>query len=85
MLREEDGLRAPGCTVGRVASVGCTRLPECSPHPVLHTALQQVFTDGKDVVPDVHAVLDRIKDFSGESQGSVLGRNWEACAGGRES
>ncbi|KAL6779793.1 PGI1B [Auxenochlorella protothecoides x Auxenochlorella symbiontica] len=36
---------------------------------VLHTALrasrdEQVFTDGKDVVPDVHAVLDRIKDFS---------------------
>jgi glucose-6-phosphate isomerase len=36
---------------------------------VLHTALrakkgQQVIVDGKDVVPDVHSVLDKIKNFS---------------------
>src|SRR3954447_4933026 len=37
--------------------------------PVLHTALRlprtsTLFVDGQDVVPEVHAVLDRIKAFS---------------------
>ena len=37
--------------------------------PVLHVALraprsERIFVDGHDVVPDVHAVLDRMSDFS---------------------
>nr|MDA3888579.1 glucose-6-phosphate isomerase [Allgaiera sp.] len=37
--------------------------------PVLHTALRapagaQVLVDGSDVVPEIHAVLDRMSDFS---------------------
>lgn len=49
---------------------------------VLHTALrakkgQQVIVDGKDVVPDVHSVLDKIKNFSDK----VRNEEWVGVTG----
>lgn len=41
---------------------------------VLHTALraardEKIFVGGKNVVPEIHAVLDKIRQFSGERPG----------------
>lgn len=51
---------------------------------VLHTALRtpkdsSVFVDGKDVVPDVHAVLDQMADFSTR----VRSGEWKGYSGKR--
>ncbi|GAA5127837.1 glucose-6-phosphate isomerase [Haloechinothrix salitolerans] len=50
--------------------------------PALHTALRaprdvSVLVDGRDVVPDVHAVLDRMREFAG----SVRSGAWRGCTG----
>jgi glucose-6-phosphate isomerase len=51
---------------------------------VLHTALRaprhtSIFVDGKDVVPDVHAVLDQMADFSAR----VRNGEWKGYSGKR--
>src|SRR5206468_4300654 len=51
---------------------------------VLHVALraprdQQILVDGRDVVPDVHAVLDRMSAFADE----VRGGRWTGSTGRR--
>src|SRR5246127_2090727 len=51
---------------------------------VLHVALrapknESIFVDGKDVVPEVHAVLDRMADFSNR----VRGGEWKGHTGKR--
>ena len=51
---------------------------------VLHVALRaplgaSIFVDGKDVVPDVHAVLDKMADFSNR----VRGGSWKGQTGKR--
>ena len=51
---------------------------------VLHTALRapkntSIFVDGKDVVPDVHAVLDQMANFSTR----VRGGEWKGYSGKR--
>jgi glucose-6-phosphate isomerase len=50
--------------------------------PVLHTALRNqsnepVLVDGKDVMPDVNAVLQHMKEFSG----SVISGDWKGYTG----
>jgi glucose-6-phosphate isomerase len=52
--------------------------------PVLHVALraprtEKIFVDGKDVVPEVHAVLDRMADFSNR----VRSGEWKGHTGKR--
>ena len=52
--------------------------------PVLHVALraprsERIFVDGHDVVPDVHAVLDRMSDFSDR----VRNGDWKGHRGKR--
>lgn len=49
---------------------------------VLHTALrnrsgEKVLVDGKDVMPDVRAVLDHMKEFTNQ----VLSGDWKGCTG----
>src|SRR5262249_52984393 len=51
---------------------------------VLHTALRaprgaSIFVDGKNVVPDVHAVLDRMEKFSNRIRGGA----WKGHTGKR--
>jgi glucose-6-phosphate isomerase len=63
-LAEESGLRA------RIDAMFAGERINITEHrPVLHVALraprdQHIYVDGHDVVPDVHAVLDRMAGFS---------------------
>src|ERR1700732_2286492 len=63
-LAAESGLRA------RIdAMFGGEKINITEKRAVLHVALRapkgkSIFVDGKDVVPEVHAVLDRMADFS---------------------
>src|SRR5881628_2651208 len=63
-LAEECGLRAHIDAMFRSDKINITEN-----RAVLHVALRapkdrSILVDGKDVVPDVHAVLDRMADFS---------------------
>jgi glucose-6-phosphate isomerase len=63
-LAEESGLRSRIDAMFRGEKINVTEK-----RAVLHVALrtpkgQSVFVDGKDVVPEVHAVLDKMADFS---------------------
>src|SRR3954449_3264302 len=63
-LAEESGLRARIDAMFRGEPINVTE-----GRAVLHVALrapkgQSILVDGKDVVPEVHAVLDRMSDFS---------------------
>jgi glucose-6-phosphate isomerase len=63
-LAEESGLRARIDAMFRGEKINITEK-----RAVLHTALRapkgaSIVVDGKNVVPDVHAVLDRMADFS---------------------
>ena len=63
-LAEEAGLRAR-----TAAMFGGEKINASEKRAVLHVALrapkgQSILVDGKNVVPDVHAVLDRMADFS---------------------
>ncbi|MFI5460409.1 MAG: glucose-6-phosphate isomerase, partial [Isosphaerales bacterium] len=65
-LAEESGLRARIDAMFRGEKINVTE-----DRAVLHVALrapkgQAIFVDGEDVVPRVHAVLDRMADFAGE-------------------
>ena len=62
-LAEEAGLRAR-----TAAMFGGEKINASEKRAVLHVALrapkgQSIVVDGKNVVPDVHAVLDRMADF----------------------
>src|SRR5947207_11802732 len=63
-LAEESGLRARIDAMFRGERINITER-----RAVLHVALrapkgQSILVDGKDVVPEVHAVLDKMADFS---------------------
>ena len=63
-LAEESGLRSRIDAMFRGDKINITE-----DRAVLHVALraprdQQIYVDGKDVVPDVHAVLDKMSDFA---------------------
>lgn len=58
------------------------KINETEKRAVLHTALRNrsgkpVLTEGKDVMPDIHAVLERMKDFSGR----VISGDWKGFTG----
>ncbi|WP_254528703.1 MULTISPECIES: glucose-6-phosphate isomerase [unclassified Sphingobacterium] len=58
------------------------KINETEKRAVLHTALRNrsgkpVFTEGKDVMPDIQAVLERMKDFSGR----VISGDWKGFTG----
>ena len=58
------------------------KINETEKRAVLHTALRNrsgkpVLTEGKDVMPDIQAVLERMKDFSGR----VISGEWKGFAG----
>ncbi|MDD3520814.1 MAG: glucose-6-phosphate isomerase [Actinomycetota bacterium] len=60
------------------------KINETENRPVLHTALRSrtgspVFVDGKDVMPDVWAVLEKMKSFSGK----VISGQWKGYSGKR--
>lgn len=55
---------------------------ETEQRPVLHIALRNrsnspIYVDGKDVMPDVNAVLDKMKQFSEE----IISGNWKGYSG----
>ena len=61
--------RARGVEARRDAMFAGEKINVSENRAVLHVALraprgQRIFVDGKDVVPEVHAVLDRMADFS---------------------
>ncbi len=63
--------RARGVEARRDAMFAGGKINVSENRAVLHVALraprsEQIFVDGKDVVPDVHSVLDRMADFSGK-------------------
>jgi glucose-6-phosphate isomerase len=63
-LAEDSGLRGMIDAMFRGDKINLTE-----DRAVLHVALraprdQQIFVDGKDVVPEVHAVLDKMSDFA---------------------
>ena len=58
------------------------RINKTENRPVLHTALRNrgnnpVFVDGKDVMPDVHGVLEQMKMFSE----SIISGSWKGYSG----
>jgi len=58
------------------------RINKTENRPVLHTALRNrgnspVFVDGKDVMPDVHGVLEQMKMFSE----SIISGSWKGYTG----
>ncbi|GEM66466.1 glucose-6-phosphate isomerase [Sphingobacterium mizutaii NBRC 14946 = DSM 11724] len=58
------------------------KINETEKRAVLHTALRNrsgkpVLTEGKDVMPDIQAVLERMKDFSGR----VISGDWKGFSG----
>lgn len=58
------------------------RINKTENRPVLHTALRNrgdrpVFVDGKDVMPDVHGVLEQMKMFSE----SIISGSWKGFTG----
>jgi len=58
------------------------RINKTENRPVLHTALRNrgnkpVFVDGKDVMPDVHDVLEQMKMFSE----SIISGSWKGYTG----
>lgn len=58
------------------------KINETEHRPVLHIALRNrsnspIYVDGKDVMPEVHAVLDQIKSFSGK----ILDGSWKGFSG----
>ncbi|HEX6777303.1 MAG TPA: glucose-6-phosphate isomerase, partial [Ktedonobacterales bacterium] len=78
-LAEESGLRARIDTMFRGEKINVTEQ-----RAVLHVALraprgEQIFVDGKDVVPEVHAVLDKMADFSNR----VRSGEWKGFTGKR--
>ncbi|NNF56141.1 MAG: glucose-6-phosphate isomerase [Acidimicrobiales bacterium] len=78
-LAEAAGLRA------RTEAMFCgERINSTEDRAVLHTALRANSTDrfivaGEDVVPEVHAVLDKMADFSGKVRSGV----WTGSTGQR--
>jgi glucose-6-phosphate isomerase len=78
-LAEEAGLRARIDAMFRGEKINVTEQ-----RAVLHVALraprdEHIAVDGKDVVPEVHAVLDRMTDFSNR----VRGGTWTGHTGKR--
>ena len=78
-LAEESGLRARIDAMFRGEKINITEK-----RAVLHVALraprdEHIAVDGKDVVPEVHAVLDRMTDFSNR----VRGGTWTGHTGKR--
>jgi glucose-6-phosphate isomerase len=78
-LAEECGLRARIDAMFRGEKINVTEQ-----RAVLHVALraprdEHIAVDGKDVVPEVHAVLDRMTDFSNR----VRGGTWTGHTGKR--
>ena len=78
-LAEESGLRARIDAMFRGEKINVTE-----ERAVLHVALraprdEHIAVDGKDVVPEVHAVLDRMTDFSNR----VRGGTWTGHTGKR--
>src|SRR6202521_5916802 len=76
-LAEESGLRARIDAMFRGEKINITEK-----RAVLHVALrapkgQAIVVDGQDVVPQVHAVLDKMADFSHRVRGGV----WEGPTG----
>ncbi|MGD0656401.1 MAG: glucose-6-phosphate isomerase, partial [Thermoguttaceae bacterium] len=76
-LAEESGLRARVDSMFRGEKINVTEK-----RAVLHVALrapkgQSIVVDGKDVVPLVHAVLDKMADFSAR----VRGGDWKGHTG----
>ena len=70
-LAEESGLRERIDAMYRGEKINVTEK-----RAVLHVALrapagQSILVDGHDVVPEVHAVLDRMADFSAGARGRV--------------
>src|SRR5262249_28178459 len=70
-LAEESGLRARIDAMFRGEKINVTEQ-----RAVLHVALraprsQRIEVDGKDVVPEVHAVLDRMTDFANRVRGGA--------------
>jgi glucose-6-phosphate isomerase len=78
-LAEESGLR------GKIdAMFGGDKINVTENRAVLHVALRApkgatILVDGKNVVPDVHAVLDKMADFSNR----VRGGEWKGFTGKR--
>ena len=78
-LAAESGLRARIDAMFRGEKINITEK-----RAVLHVALrapksESIFVDGKDVVPEVHAVLDRMADFSNR----VRSGEWKGHTGKR--
>ncbi|MEO8339684.1 MAG: glucose-6-phosphate isomerase [Nitrospirota bacterium] len=78
-LAEESGLRQHIDAMFAGAKINVTEQ-----RAVLHVALrapkgEQIFLDGKDVVPEVHAVLDKMAAFAGR----VRSGNWKGHTGKR--
>src|SRR5947199_7888621 len=78
-LAEECGLRARIDAMFRGDKINITE-----GRAVLHVALRapkgtSITVDGKDVVPEVHAVLDRMADFSERVRGGA----WKGHTGKR--
>jgi glucose-6-phosphate isomerase len=76
-LAEESGLRCRIDAMFRGEKINVTEK-----RAVLHVALrapkgQSIVVDGEDVVPQVHAVLDKMADFSNR----VRGREWKGHTG----
>ncbi|MDR3557061.1 MAG: glucose-6-phosphate isomerase [Syntrophobacteraceae bacterium] len=78
-LARERGLEARRDAMFRGEKINVTEN-----RAVLHTALRaprsaSIMVDGRDVVPDIHAVLDRMTDFSDR----VRDGRWLGCTGKR--
>jgi len=78
-LAEESGLRARIDAMFRGDKINVTER-----RPVLHVALrapraESIVVDGENVVPTVHAVLDRMADFSGRVRSGA----WKGYTGRR--
>ena len=76
--------RARGVEARRDAMFSGEKINVSENRAVLHVALraprgQRIFVDGKDVVPEVHAVLDRMADFSDQ----VRSGEWTGHSGKR--
>lgn len=61
----------------RAVCVFVPRLATCTPRPSPIAAPQKILVDGHDVVPDVHAVLNRIKAFTAK----VRSGEWKGVTG----
>ena len=78
-LAEESGLRQQIDAMFAGGKINVTER-----RAVLHVALrapksEQIFLDGKDVVPEVHAVLDKMAAFAGQ----IRSGNWKGHTGKR--